>query len=249
MDSRELAGLAHLYLLISSIGLSRISHTLKTDEEKYGAHYVSEIFFHRAAGIALVLEERNFLETIRGEVFLWPIEIERNEARLYRGAAEIGNREANLIEAQSCYIVAGIKARKIIDNTENSKEVRASALMAFATAMIEQMMVVLELAEIGDEPIDDVAIRDPFEMSLNSMNLAWSQGCREWDRFDAGLARMMAVLDKRRDIQKERTLNELREKVLSRRKSLLGEIVEGEWDEQTKATARSRLESMQTFIY
>ena len=87
MDLRELAGLAQLHLMIVAIGLSR-NRTLETVEDKRDELFVWGAYLSKAVNMGRILVEREFIQTVRGELFLWPVELKKSAAEFHERAAE-----------------------------------------------------------------------------------------------------------------------------------------------------------------
>jgi len=233
MDSKELSGLAHICLLISSIGLSRVTHTMNDRSVKEVGLESYAKFLSRAEEIATVLADRGFLETIDGNKFLWPVEVERNWARFYQSVADLREPDTCLRLAKDKYDAASRKAVELIASP--NRAVSFSAKMAHGTTIVESAMVGLKLDQHSP---DTFSLREKFTTALVFMDSSWTDGCKEWDRFDAGLNRMTGVLEDRDGLE------DLRGTVIRRRIDFLEEIIEYWEGEGPDLVAKSRLADM-----
>ncbi len=76
--SRQIAAVAHAYLMAATIEQSRAKHTLETDEEKNAALDRAVSYYQKLNTLTEELNQRNHLYTADGSGFIWPVAITSN---------------------------------------------------------------------------------------------------------------------------------------------------------------------------
>ena len=206
LPSQEIAVLAHLYLMISTIQQSRAKHVFKENSEKQEVLTEASAYLEKAEKLVTILSQRNYFYAADETPFPWPVEIARSQARIAeRWPADPAEAQEYLTKALELYQKAMTEAEKISANEELPPEVRWSALMALGTARIEATLVDTKL-----RPPEQEEVWKEFNQALEELNRAWEEGYENWDRFDAGCDRMLKTLTKEEKYQNKTLIQEIK---------------------------------------
>jgi len=224
----KIAGVAHLYLMAATIQQSRMQHTLKGNRVKEHVGKEAGTWLEVAVALGNHLAKNDFLKTVDGSPFLWPVELRRSQARLTermpaRGEARINN----LKTAAGLYDEAVAESVAICGDEKYDSGTRETGRMAAGTARVEAVLSRLEVERSGGEGVANEALRREFGTALGELETSWNNGYKNWDRFDAGLARMYKALSGRSE------LSDLQGSIIERRRDLLAEVAG--WGDETAA--------------